>query len=158
MQAYQRRDLLEDEDAAIPQRAYVTEEEEETVSDAIARDPGTDIAGQSAQSDAAREQSRSGTFEGTIGTVVDAMPGSEVQTSNATQTGDARAADATSGGLPANAVQKQSDRDSLPTGKASGGGNQSFKAGSLTGREVMTSELPDDTAWRPTCRSCCTLA
>ena len=125
-----------------------TETHEAPTSDTIARDPGTDIAGQSAKSHAPREQSRSGTSEGTIGTVVDAMPGSEVQTSNATQTGDARAADATSGGLPANAVQKQSDRDSLPTGKASGGGNQSFKAGSLTGREVMMSELPDDTASR----------
>ena len=127
-----------------------TETREAPPSDAIARDPGTDIAGQSgqsAQSGAPREQSRSGTSEGTIGTVVDAMPGSEAPISNSTRTAAPRAADATSDGLRKKAVQKQSDRDSLPTGKASGAGDHSSKADSLTGREVV-SELPDDKAPR----------
>ena len=124
-----------------------TETREAPPSDAIARDPGTDIAGQSGQLGAPREQSRSGTSEGTIGTVVDAMPGSEAPISNSTRTAAPRAADATSDGLPKKAVQKQSDRDARPTGKASGAGDHSSKADSLTGREVV-SELPDDKAPR----------
>jgi hypothetical protein len=115
---------------------------------AIARDPGTDIAGHSAQSGAPSEQSRSGTSDGTIGTIVDAMPGSEAPKSNETRTSVSRAADATSGGLTKKAIQKQSDRVSLPTGKASGAGDQSSKASSLIGHEVMRSEISDDMASR----------
>ncbi|KZY58445.1 hypothetical protein A3736_00105 [Erythrobacter sp. HI0063] len=125
-----------------------TETREGPPSVAIARDPGTDIAGQSAQSGAPSEQSRSGTSDGTIGTIVDAMPGSEAPKSNETRTSVSRAADATSGGLSKKAIQKQSDRVSLPTGKASGAGDQSSKASSLIGHEVMRSEIPDDTASR----------